>query len=179
MHYIPTEKINEVKMQICSLGTYTQLDVLWKAMETSKCMWHTHPLVWLLMSHNGINAVSTSPVSVLGIWFCRVMTVDTAHLNTHHVTYWALSSTRWSLTVNLEPLPSSEKCIRSCFDLDLCPFDLKISRHYKTYGNKVPTTQYTPASGRVTHTHPQTNLHTSGVAGTLGYTAWGPTADCG
>ena len=49
---------------------------------------HTHPFLWLHMSHNGINAVSTSSVSVLGIWFWRVITVDTAHLNTQHVTFW-------------------------------------------------------------------------------------------
>ena len=38
------------------------------------------------------------------------------------------------------------------------------------FHDKVPPTQYTSASGRVTHTHPQTNLHTSGVADALGYT---------
>ena len=49
--------------------------------------WPTQPLLWLHMSHRGISAVSTSPVSVFGIWFWRVMTVDTAHLNTHQPRY--------------------------------------------------------------------------------------------
>ena len=39
----------------------------------------TVPLQWLHMSHIGITARVGSPV-VLGILFCRVVTVDTAHL---------------------------------------------------------------------------------------------------
>lgn len=40
----------------------------------------TRPLVWLHMSHKGIRAKVTREPSSVGIWFCRVITEETAHL---------------------------------------------------------------------------------------------------
>lgn len=40
----------------------------------------TSPLVWLHMSHKGIRANVTLEPSSAGIWFCRAITEETAHL---------------------------------------------------------------------------------------------------